>query len=157
MTSIAGTSLLSGMIVQQKYGASGLSVNKSNQSQSRTTVMSSGDTVQISSEAWELFRAQTTGNTTETQLYNGNNVYRISEEEDASSGDITALGNGTSVRDQVSQLKTEISSLESEIASLEEKAETDELAAAVLRSKLAQLQTMQARLMGLLAKSYQIG
>lgn len=153
MTITNSVPLLSGLAVQLRYGVSELSGQKTNRSQIRTTVTPSGDTVQISSAAWELFRAQEAGNTADTQSSAGNGDYRM-----ASSGKAAgAFENRNSVEDEIGQLETEISSLRAEIGALEEKAATDELAAAVLRSKQARLQTLQAILTGLLAKSYQPG
>lgn len=145
--------LLSGLAVQQKYGISELSGQKTNKSQTRTTVTPFGDTVQISSEAWELFRTQTADDTADTQSSAGDDDNRMA----ASGNTAETFESRISVDEEISQLESEISSLLAEIGALEEKSVTDELAAAVLRSKQARLETLQAILTGLLAKSYQSG
>ena len=155
MIRVTSTSQLPGMAVQQKYGHTELTANRTNP-RLRTTVISSGDTVQISSEAWELFRTQTTVNATGVLPLKDTDHNQMAGRKGVASPTFRTAGSGTSARDQVGQLKTEISGLESEIAALEKRAETDEHAAAILRNKQAQLQALQAKLMGLIAKFYQI-
>lgn len=78
---------------------------------------------------------------------------RKPSEESAAGGAAGTSGSRISVEEKIGLLETEISGLESEIAALEEKAETDELSLAILVRKRTQLQTLQATLTGLLAKS----
>jgi len=152
MTAISGTSLLSGLAVQQNYGTFELDVSKTNRKEIRNTFTPSGDTVQISTKAWELFNAQATGSTTEPQPTAGD-IYQTTAGGNAPGEAAGIYEVRISVEDQISQLETEITSLEAEIAALEERAETDELTAAVLRGKQARLQTLQAILTGLQAQS----
>jgi hypothetical protein len=153
MTFINSASLLSGLDVQQKYGTSRISGDRTNRGSVRTTVTPDGDTVQISSEAWALFHAQSADNPTETRTSVTGDDYPNPPVGNAFDEAAETSGSRNSVGEQISQLETEISGLESEIAALEETAETDELALAVLVRKQARLQTLQAKLTGLLAKS----
>jgi hypothetical protein len=155
MTSINSAVLSSGRVVQQKYGASGISRGRTDRAQTRTTVTPFGDTVEISSEAWALFHAQSAENTTSTRPSAADSNHMTGAENTPVEAAGT-FGKSFSVEDQISQLETEKSGLESEIAALEEDAGTDEIAEAVLRSKLARLQILQAKLTGLLAKSFQM-
>lgn len=156
MTIINSASLVSGLAVQEKYGSSGVAGGRADRGRARTSVTPSGDTVQISSEAWALFRSQANGNTGASQSSATPENGRMNSSEDTGGGTFGISGGGISVRDQIGQLESEISGLQGEIAALEGQAETDELAATILRSKLARLQLLQSELTGLLAKSYQI-
>jgi exonuclease VII small subunit len=153
MSIISSTTLLSGLDVQQRYSVSRPSGNKTDRDSARATVTPDGDTVQISSEAWALFHAQSTESSARARPSAAGDDSRKPPEENTVGGAAETSGSRISVEDQIGQLETEISSLESEIASLEEKAGTDELSLAILVRKQARLQTLQAKLTGLLAKS----
>jgi hypothetical protein len=156
MSIISSATFLSGLDVQQKYGVSRVSGSRTDRGSERTIATPDGDTVEISSEAWALFNARSAESAAGERPSAAGDDYRKPSEEESVDGAAEAFGSRTSVEEQIGQLETEISGLESEIAALEEKAETDTLSLAILVRKRARLQTLQARLTGLKAKSYQI-
>lgn len=145
MTIIDRSQLLSGLPVEQKYRTIGFSGTRTSREQTRLPVSPSRDTVEISPEGRELFHAQASA---------GNQI------QTAGTGRTTGAGGAIqpfeariSLDNKIDQLKSEISSLKSEIAALGEKAATDDIAAALMRSKQILLQALQIKLAGLLAKS----
>lgn len=150
MTGMHSIQIMSGLAVQQQYESTALSSSKTSGERTRSVTRLTEDTVDISSQAYALFRTQealsdmTSPAATDTEKPETGSGTDAGEVSEASGSDIS---------DRIEEVKLEISSLESELAFLEESAQTDDIAASLLRSKQARLRTLVAMLTGLAAKS----
>jgi hypothetical protein len=143
------TSLLSGQGIQQRYSVARITGDKSSRAPTRAIATPDGDTVQISPEARALFRAWSLSGTDEARP-------PVPTEQNARGEADETSGSRINTQEQITQLKTDIDDIEVEIAELEKASKTDEVAAAILVRKRTRLQTLQAALTGLFAKSFQI-
>lgn len=157
MTEIYNTQLLSGLAVQHQYNLTASSGIKTSGQQPWSTHRLFVDTVDISSEAWALFRNQISDSGTSTQATTstGNQSTNVGNDMGATGATAITKDKGNTVSDRIEAVESEISGLESDIASLEEQAQTDDIAAVLLRSKQARLSVLEAMLTGLVAESLQ--
>jgi len=153
MTGMYSVQIASGLAVQQQYQATALSSLRPSDGRARSGTRLTEDTVDISPQAYELFHAQKVNSTIESM------TSAETERQDAGTNSRTTEAQNmaepsqrSNVSDRLEEVETQISNLEAEITSLEETAQTDDIAAGLLRSKQARLKTLEAMLTGLFAK-----
>ena len=157
MTTIYNTQILSGLALQQQYRTDAVSKVDASGSSERTPSRLFEDTVDISPQARELFHAQNDTTDGSASLEKDKSTNQSTDGADAEMDETQETSEqdseASTISDKIDALESEISSLESEIAALEEEAQTDDVAAALLRSKKAHLKTAEATLTGLKAKA----
>ena len=147
------TQIVSGLAVQQQYQATALSSSKTFGERTRNVTRITEDTVDISPRAYELFRSQAQETRSVMASSDTASQETASDRNTTGTEDVAGASRGNTLSDRIAEVESEISTLEADIASLEEAAQTDDIAAALLRSKQARLSTLKAMLTGLDAKS----